>query len=641
MCGITGVFARGPVDPRELEEWVTAMADAIRHRGPDDFGTWVDAGPVVALGFRRLSIIDLSPTGHQPMQSASGRFTMVFNGEAYNYQILRDELRQKGHQFRGTSDTEVILAGCEEWGLLPTIQRLVGMFAIAAWDARERSLTLARDRLGKKPLYIARGARGVSFASELRGILAGPPIERRVDPEAAALYLKRLYVPAPRAMLHGTRQLPPGHYWTISSPDAPFDSRAYWSVEDAAREGARRRYGGSLEDATAELEALLRDAVSKRMYADVPVGALLSGGIDSSLVVALMREVTRGPVLTYHVGFESRVHDESSHAAAVAKHLGTRHREIRMDSAALLELMPQAARLFDEPHANPSQVPTFLVSRLAREEVTVALTGDGGDEVFGGYNRYTDGDRVISRVLGLPRAGRLLASSMLAAVPAGVWRGVEGSFRGTRLLAEKTGKLAALLRRDTAFGMYDSLLSTAPEAGALLRQEAPREAGGFPDLDGSSLVDRMMLYDQMQYLSGDLLAKVDRASMATSLEIRNPLLDHRVVEFAWRLPPEARIRDGQGKWILRRLLEPRLPAHLRTRPKVGFSVPIAEWLAGPLRSWAEERIGAGRRADSSVIDQAAVDALWRRFLRGEARFALPLWALLVLIAWGEEYQVQV
>ena len=651
MCGITGLLVtEGPRGPA-LRQALDAMRDTLKHRGPDDAGSWTAESPspglAVGLGFRRLSIIDLSALGHQPMASASGRYTMVFNGEIYNFPALRRELEALGARFRGHSDTEIMLAGFERWGIPDTLPRLVGMFGIAVWDAERRVLTLIRDRMGKKPLFVYARPGVVLFGSELKALAAGPGFERAVDPVALTAYLRYLYVPAPRSIYRNVLKLPPGHYLEIRDPGAPLpESRAYWSVEDAARAGLADPWTGSAEEATDELERLLTEAVAMRLQSDVPLGALLSGGIDSSTVVALMRKAATGAVKTFTIGFDVEAHDESRHAAEIAKYVGTDHTALRLTGADALAVVPKLPRMFDEPLADPSHIPTYLVSELARRQVTVALTGDGGDELFGGYNRYTVGMRLLPGAASLPGGVRRALGWGAGALSPDLWdrvaRGVSTVIPDVgkiRLPGAKMAKLSRLLSADDAAAMYRTLVSVWDAPARLVQGGREEPGGGALErlISGEApraLVDRMMLADQKTYLADDLLAKVDHASMAVSLEARVPILDHRVVEFSWRIPIEWKIRDGKGKWLLRQVLYRHVPQALVDRPKVGFSVPIETWLSGPLKDWASALLAGGTK---TALELGPARAAWEGFLSGRSGDALGIWALLQYRSWEDTW----
>jgi len=646
MCGFAGLFGSTPQSEADLSAAAGRMAETIVHRGPDDAGTWCAATCGVAFGFRRLSIIDLSPLGHQPMSSASGRFTIVFNGEIYNFPDLRREVEGRGARFRGHSDTEVLLAAFEEWGIRESLRRVVGMFAMAVWDNADRSLTLIRDRLGKKPLFVYHQPGLVTFGSELKVLAAGPAFDRTLDRDALSLYLRYLYVPAPRSIYRAVTKIPAGHLLTIRDPRAPLpDTTPYWTLDEAARAGLANPFGGSDVEAVDALDSLLRDAVQSRMIADVPLGALLSGGVDSSAVVALMQETASRPVRTYTVGFDDPVHNEAAHARAVASHLGTDHTELTLSGEDALALVPRLPTMFDEPLADPSQIPTFLVSQLARRHVTVALVGDGGDELFAGYNRYAYGLRSLGRIAALPPVLRRAAAAGINALGPGSWDRLYSPLSALlpganryRLVGEKLHKLAAVMDAPTEAEGYRSLLSA---------WQHPETLVGGEDLEDDTLrilrdawpqrlLDRMMLADQRSYLPDDLLAKVDRASMAISLEVRAPLLDHRVVEFAWRLPSEMKLRDGVSKWILRQVLYRRVPQPLIDRPKTGFSVPLDRWLRGPLRTWSEDLL-ATMSSLPFVRPEPAMKA-WREMLAQRRPAGPALWALLTFLDWQAHWK---
>ena len=642
MCGFAGIFSTRGYDAEALAHHVRGMADRIIHRGPDDGGVWCEAGAGLAFGFRRLAIIDLSAHGHQPMRSRSGRFTIVFNGEVFNHGELRRELEGLGHTFRGHSDTETILAAFEQWGIAASVRRFVGMFAIAVWDAHSRTLSLIRDRLGIKPLFVYWRPGHLMFGSELKALVAGPDFDGTLNHTDLPAYLRYLYFPAPASVFEYVQKLRPGHIITIRSADVPLpDSEAYWSVLDVAGRGAADPFPGSESEAIDELERILTDAVRLRLQADVPIGALLSGGIDSSAVVALAQRESDRPLRTYSIGFDVGEYNEAPAAARVAKHLGTEHTEMMVSGAEALDVIPRLPELFDEPLANPSQVPTYLVCHLARREVVVALSGDGGDEVLGGYHRYIQGEQLIGQLLRVPRPLRQPVGAGMGRISSGAWDRAYQSVSTVlpsalkhRLPGEKLVKLGHLMERRSDLDMYRSLLSAWQRPERLVRRgiEAPSAVDhAFAESSSLPLLGRMMATDQATYLADDLLAKVDRASMATSLEVRVPLLDHRVVEFAWRLPRSLKIRDGQGKWALRQVLNRHVPNALVDRPKMGFTVPTAAWLRGPLRAWAEDLI---QSVDSTgPLDAPALGREWRAFLSGRRSTATGLWAVLMYQAW--------
>jgi asparagine synthase (glutamine-hydrolysing) len=638
MCGIAGILTTAGYGGRALEEHGRRMIAPIAHRGPDDSGVWADERAGVALGFRRLAILDLSPHGHQPMWSPSGRFVAVFNGEVYNFTELRRELAACGFRFRGRSDTEVVLAAFDRWGIHDAVRRFAGMFAVAVWDTDRRELSLFRDRLGKKPLYVYVEPGLVTFGSELKALVAGPSFDRTIDRAALASYLRYLYVPAPRTIFKRAIKLPAAHILTIADPTRELPvPEPYWSLREVARRGLANPIA-SEGDAVDELQERLTEAVRARMCSDVPLGALLSGGIDSSTVVALMQESSSRPIKTYTIGFDDAAFDEARHAAHVASHIGTEHTELTIAGSDAQRLIPRLPVIFDEPFADPSQLPTLFVSELARRHVTVALCGDGGDELFAGYNRYVFGTRVLPSVHRMPRrlrhwlgagAGRLSSEALNRLGPR---------------LGERMHKMGELLTADSIDEMYRSLLSAWQQPDRLLseapRDPAPHDETGpaFAAGDPASLLDRMMLADQTGYLPDDLLAKIDRASMAVGLEVRAPLLDHRIVEFSWRLPRSLKLRGATGKWILRQVLYRRVPRSLVDRPKSGFSVPIDRWLRGPLRQWAAELLSPDDLRRGGLLDPAPIARAWQDLLDGRRQTGAAVWAVVMFQAWKREWQ---
>ena len=635
MCGIAGVFSARSDGPDAMHAIADRMSSRLAHRGPDDSGVWTS--PRVGLGFRRLSIIDLSETGRQPMSSASGRYVIIFNGEIYNYRDLRLSLESHGERFRGTSDTEVLLAAVERWGLEDAIGRCVGMFGIALWDTERGCLHLVRDRLGIKPVFVATAPGEVYFGSELKAILAAPAVSREIDADGLFSYFRYLYVPGPKSIYANVRKLPPGHILTIESPEAPLpESRPYWSLVEAARAGLANPFAGSDEDAIEATEEVLERAVAERLYADVPLGALLSGGIDSSLTVALMRTHSDA-VRTYSVSFTDEDFDEADHAAEVARHLGTHHTEVTLSPEEAWGVVPDLAGMFDEPFANPAAIPTYLVCGVARRDVTVALAGNGGDEVFAGYNRYLTGERALELARRLPAPVRRLASAGVRAVPYSAWSRWRSAPGGVRLPGRRVYKLGRLLNQDTAGDRYRSLVSAWDAPDAVMRRGG--ESAGPLDLalghlgPEADLLSGMLLADQLTYLVDDQLAMVDRMSSAVSLEVRVPLLDHRLVELSWRMPSGLKRRDGEGKWLLRRVLERHVPRALFERPKMGLSVPIAEWLAGPLEGWASDTVSDLRNHPDEHVDGDAIHDAWTRFRGGDGELELSMWAALMYGSW--------
>lgn len=649
MCGIAGFIDRTIAEPQEL---CRRMASALSHRGPDEHGVWTDPEIGVALGHRRLSILDLSAAGHQPMRSHSDRFVIALNGEIYNHLSIRKELEeaQPARAWRGHSDTETLLAAIESWGLAGGLQRCVGMFAFALWDCKERRLTLARDRCGEKPLYYGRQGRAFLFCSELKALQQHPAFRGRLNRGALALYLRHNYVPDPYCIYDDMQKLPAGTFLEI---DANGDAGAitpYWSASQAIEASQARPFHGDEATAVAELERVLGDAIDGQMVADVPLGAFLSGGVDSSLIVALMQARSARPVRTFTVGFSEAAYDESAYARAVASHLQTQHTELIVSPAQALAVIPRLPAMYDEPFADSSQIPTALICQLARSHVTVSLSGDAGDEVFGGYTRYLLAGRIWSTLARIPkplrRAGRRLACTLspdewdrrlqaVAPLLPRRWRGMR--------IGDRLHKAGDLLSADTRADVYRTLVSHWSRPGSICPgAEEPRsqltqlmEASRFRHFE-----EAMMFWDLMSYLPGDILVKVDRAAMAVSLETRVPMLDHRVVEFAWRLPLELRIRNGQGKWLLRQLLYRHVPRHLIERPKMGFGVPIDSWLRGPLREWAETLLGESRLRSDGIFDPLPVRQKWQEHLEGRRNWAYLLWDVLMFQAWHESQRVR-
>jgi asparagine synthase (glutamine-hydrolysing) len=617
MCGISGFLQASPLGSG-ARAIIERMSLRIAHRGPDDAGHWLDPEAGIALGHRRLSIIDLSAHGHQPMISASGRHVLVYNGEIYNHAELRRELEGLGAAppWRGRSDAEVLLEGLEHWGLEDCLARLNGMFAFALWDRRNRRLSLARDRLGEKPLYYGRVGSTFLFGSELKALTAYPGFPAEVDREALALYLflRHKYIPAPWSIWKGIRKLHPGHCLVVGEDGRQVsEPRCYWDFPALAQRGVRDPLpaGPELEE---RLDALLRDAVARRMIADVPLGALLSGGTDSSTVVALMQAQSERPVRTFSVGFAEKSHDEAPHARAVAEHLGTEHADLCVTPAQALAVVPELPRYWDEPFADSSQIPTRLLCEMARRHVTVALSGDGGDELFGGYRRYTQAARLWRLHQALPDPVRRALARFLPSAP------------------------AALLRADSPEELYRALISKwkYPESVVLGAHEPEALLAGLarPDPPLPDFRQLMMYVDTLTYLPDDVLVKVDRASMSLGLEVRVPLLDHRVVELAWRLPVQCKFRRGEGKQILRRVLHRYVPPALVERPKMGFRAPIAAWLRGPFRDWAEELLAERRLREEGYFDPVAVRRIWAVQQNG-GRGHGHIWAILMFQAWLE------
>ncbi len=622
---------------------VAAMAEAISYRGPDSRGHWADAEAGVAFGHLRLAIVDLTEAGAQPMTSASGRFTMVYNGEIYNHADLRAELEAAGQApaWRGHSDTETLLAGFEAWGFDATLKRAIGMFAIALWDRTERALSLARDRMGEKPLYYGRQGEGLLFGSELKALMAHPAFRREVARDNLPELLRHGHIGEDRSIFAGIAKVRPGEIVTVSQENAP-KKRLYWSgAETAATRNIRFT---DPQEAVAALEELLTDAVQRQLMSDVPLGAFLSGGIDSSAIVALMQHLSDQPVHTFSIGFEEARYNEAEHARAVAAHLGTHHTDLYIREQTLLDVVPGLARMFDEPHADSSQIPTFLVAKLAREHVTVALSGDGGDELFAGYDRYRQGRDLLAGLGRLPRPLRQAMAGTVRALPMGAWDMVLDRVRKVPEGKEHNGqwvrRLADYLRSCDVDDLHRKLVSrwrfpeeavpgATPPATMLDTLAPPR--GDLSDME------RMMQLDMVTYMPDDILAKVDRATMAVSLESRAPFLDHRVVEFAWSLPEALKHRDGMSKWVLRQVLYKHVPSELIDRPKMGFEVPIGLWLRGPLKDWGGALLAPDRLKREGFFDPAVIARHWDEHQSGRANWGRELWNVLMFQAWAEEY----
>lgn len=642
MCGIAGCAdPGGMLGDRPLADVAAAMIGPLAHRGPDDMGTWSDDERRIAFGHRRLAVIDLSPEGHQPMTSGSGRYVTVFNGEIYNFHQLRRDLESRGHRFRGGSDTEVLLASCDEWGVADAAARWSGMFALAIWDTNDRRLWLLRDRIGEKPLFYGWTGGLFVFASELKAIELVPGFNSRVDRRSLVSYLRHGYVPDPHSIYAGLEKLPAGGCLELplaSGDHAPSSViHRYWTLPGASPRTIGER-GRARPDATSMVDALeaeLRDAVTARMVADVPLGAFLSGGIDSSIVVALMRSANTGPVRTFSIGFREEGYDEAAYAGAVARHLGTDHTEFYVSPSDAREVIPRLPIMYDEPFADHSQIPTFLVSQLARRDVTVALSGDGGDELFAGYDRYAWTRAIWRRLRLTPPPARRAAARILAAVPPrAVDRLASASGLGPRLSGKRVRRIGEVLDSASPDALYLQILShTQDPAGLVIGGEEwpPLTIGGGASIDDVS--DAMMTRDILDYLPGDILTKVDRASMAVALEVRVPMLDPGVIELARSLPLSVKVRDGRTKWILREVLYRHVPPALVERPKMGFGVPIRDWLRGPLSKWADDLLSPDRLSGGGWFDGERVGRLWQEHRSGVQDWQYVLWDVLMFQAW--------
>jgi asparagine synthase (glutamine-hydrolysing) len=647
MCGIAGFWDRRNRIESDLRAPIEKMTVALTHRGPDDSGVFIDDGASVALGSRRLAIIDLSDLGHQPMATSDGRFVLAYNGEIYNFGDLRRELASRGVRFRGSSDTEVLLTGIQVWGLKSALQRCNGMFALAVWDRVQRRLQLARDRFGEKPLYYGWCGGAFVFGSELKALAGHPAFDPEIDRDVLALYFRHNCVPAPYTIYQGLSQLCPGSMLTLDAATSPGEMpspETYWALSEVAESGARSRSDLGPE-AVDELEQVLSEAVRIRMHSDVPLGAFLSGGIDSSVIVALMQAGRKDKVRSFTIAFEDQAYDESPDARKVADHLGTEHVELVVTDKDALEVIPRLPQLYDEPFADSSQIPTALLAHLARKHVTVALSGDGGDEMFGGYNRYAWAEKFWGRIAPIPRPVRQVAGAALNLVPPKWWdRAFERadpllprSLR-VRTPGTKIQKVARVLDAPDLIETYRRLSSHIDDPSLLVPGSVEPETlitspMSWPKLDA---VEMMLYLDSMTYLTDDILTKVDRATMGASLENRVPFLDPDVAAFAWRLPFDLKMKNGTGKWLLRQLLYRYVPPEIVDRPKMGFGIPLADWLRGPLRPWAEDLLSAERLRGEGFLSPEPIRRLWAEHLTGRADRQYELWDVLMFQAWLEE-----
>jgi asparagine synthase (glutamine-hydrolysing) len=649
MCGLLGFFGGDHTHLLGNRDVLVRMADAVAHRGPDDSGYWSDCAHRISLGHRRLSILDRTPAGHQPMHSASNRYVIVFNGEIYNHPLLRQELTAAGWapSWRGHSDTETLLAGFDAWGIQGTLDRAIGMFAFAVWDKDNATLTLGRDRFGEKPLYYGWQGRGNNavflFASELKALRAHPAFENQINRGALSLLLRHNYIPAPYSIYSGVAKLQPASLLTVSLTRREPRLWTYWSSLETAESGVSKPFSGSDDQAVDELETLLKDAVRRQMISDVPLGAFLSGGIDSSTVVALMQAQSSGPVKTFSIGFHENGYNEAEYASGVARYLGTEHTELYVTAEDAMSVIPRLPAVYDEPFSDSSQIPTFLVSQLARQHVSVSLSGDSGDELFCGYGRYRMTANLWSTMALGPLPLRRLAAKGLLSISPHCWNRLAGAVHDLlprRLRCANTGdklhKGAAVLGSRSVEELYLRMAShwDDPASVVIGGYEPPTLlTGSCPVGSGWDNIQRMMALDMVTYLPDDILVKVDRAAMSVSLETRVPFLDQRVVEFAWRLPQSMKLRGQTTKWILRQVLYRHVPKALIERPKMGFGVPIDAWLRGPLRDWGESLLDESRLRDEGFFKPALVRRKWEEHVSGRRNWHYHLWDVLMFQLW--------
>lgn len=644
MCGICGYWNKNPTETQQ-QETAIQMANSISHRGPDSFGSILISKVGLVLVHRRLAIVDLSPAGHQPMHSASERYVIAFNGEIYNHNKLRAKLEKANlaPRWRGYSDTETLLAAFEAWGIETTLQRCIGMFAIALWDKETQTLTLARDRLGEKPLYYGWQGDTFLFGSEIKALKAHPAFHAEINRDALCLYMRHHYVPAPHSIYQGIHKLLPGTWLQVSRAQREPNIKTYWSSVDVSRQGKANPFTGSPEDAVNALENLLKDAIGQQMMADVPLGAFLSGGIDSSTVVALMQAQSTQPIKTFSIGFHEELYNEATHAKAVAKHLGTVHTELYVTPDECMQVIPRLPTLYDEPFADSSQIPTFLVSQLARQHVTVSLSGDAGDELFAGYNRYQLTADTWAKLSHIPRPIRQWAAKAITSVSPASWNRIASTLKSAipafgqwANMGDKLHKGAGVMASRSAADLYLGMVSSwqHPTDVIINGKEPPTFlTEHLPDLSHLNTVERMMVLDLLTYLPDDILCKVDRAAMGVSLESRVPFLDHRVVEFAWSVPLEYKLRENQTKWVLRQVLYRHVPKELIERPKMGFGVPIDSWLRGSLRDWAEDLLSESRLHQDGYFNPVPIRQKWKEHLSGQRNWQHHLWDVLIFNQW--------
>ena len=641
MCGFTGVLGGGACDQNTLCRMITSL----HHRGPDNQGIWCDETAGIGLAFARLSILDLSLAGHQPMVSAHDRYVIVFNGEIYNHLAIRTELEKekKVSVWSGHSDTETLLTGFEAWGIENTIKRTIGMFAIGVWDKHSCRLTLGRDRMGEKPLYYGWQGNTFLFGSELKALKEHPAFKAQINRDALKEFMRHGYIPTPLSIYQGISKLLPGTLLSLTlGENSESRPEAYWSLMDVARKGLRYQFSGSDFEALSGLETRLSEAVNSQQISDVPLGAFLSGGIDSSLIVALMQSQTLTPVHTFTIGFNEKQYNEAVYAKSVARHLGTNHSELYVSPEEARAIIPRLPTLYDEPFADSSQIPTFLVSQLARRSVTVSLSGDAGDELFGGYNRYS----WVNNVMRIPSIFRKSLACGISTLSPTQWdrlfefiQPLLPKLLQLNMPGDKAHKLVPVLKKVSAYAIYKQLISTWPEPDEIVLDG--HEVSCISDVWNSlaefcSTQNCMMILDALTYLPDDILCKVDRAAMGVSLETRVPFLDHRVVEYSYQLPLNLKIRNGQSKWILRQLLYKYVPKEMIERPKMGFGVPIDSWLRGPLKEWTEDLLNESRLCQEGYLNPVPIRKKWAEHLSGKRNWQNQLWNVLMFQAWLDE-----
>jgi asparagine synthase (glutamine-hydrolysing) len=647
MCRIVGFWDPGHLESFQGKETIQTMRDSMTYGGPDDAGFYLEQESGLALGHRRLAILDLSPTGHQPMFSSSGRFAIVYNGEVYNFRTIAKELGNRGSIFKGSGDTEVILEAIEAWGIEQAVSRFIGMFALAVWDKREKVLCLVRDRIGIKPVYYGWIKDTFVFASELKAFKAHPDFDPSIDRNMAGLFFRHNYIPAPYCIYKNIWKLMPGRILRVNR--TALETRrpslsCYWEAADIIQKGQKDPFQGTFEEAREELNSLLNDAVQYRLISDVPLGAFLSGGIDSSTVVSLMQSRSNALVRTFSIGFDQAAYNEAPFAKVIADHLGTDHTELYVSEKEAQDVIPLLPTIYDEPFADSSQIPTYILSKLTRNYVTVCLSGDGGDELFAGYDRYAWGQAIWGKIGWLPFGIRKKLRALLLSIAPSKWDEVLlrwNAWLPVRLQTARPGdrvyKLADSLLFQDRIDLYHWLVSHWRDPESLVRGMEQEPPTAF-DLPGNhsflkEFIEEMQFLDLITYLPDDILTKVDRASMAVALEARVPLLDHRIVEFAWRLPLDFKIHQGQGKWILKKVLNKYVPEKFFKRPKMGFGIPIDSWLRGPLKDWAGDLLSEGRLKREGYLNPEMVSIKWQEHLSGKRNWQYLLWDVLMWEAW--------